>query len=370
MIRSCLLALSLAGSTAALPALGQEPAAPDSIYQLAQVEVRPGALNGGELGAALFARYPASLKAAGVSGEVTVSMVVGTDGLPRNLELVSTTDTLFNGPTLEVVSLLRFSPAQMGGRPVPVRIVVPVAWEAGPVTNAPGPDALGAYELGEVDVPPRPTKGSSLRVALEPGDVSLPEGAERFVTVQVRTLVNPDGTLSHTRVTRSTNEWFDAPTLDALEEFRFTPARLGSRPVPVWVEFPIHWSDGDPRPDLDVAYTFGLPERMPQPTNVPVLQRALERLYPRELRNGGITGTVQVRFRVDREGMVENAVVTSSTDERFNEATLTAIQVLRFRPAQVGRKRVAVWVEIPLQWVTDSAPRPERPAPGQPGEPG
>ena len=236
------LAAAFAACAGTVPMAAQVPAAqPDSIYALAQVEVRPEALNGEELGAAVFAKYPPRLREAGVSGEVTVSLVVGSDGLPRNVELVSSTDTLFNAPTLEAVSLLRFSPAKIGGRPVAVRVVFPVPWTAGPAPEAPGPDSTGTYALAEVEVQPRPVN----------------------------------------------------------------------------------------REDL---------------------QRALERSYPPELKDAGTTGVVQVRFRISPDGLVTNPRVTNSTDPRFNDATLAAVQVLRFRPAQIGRRRVAVWVELPIQW--------------------
>lgn len=335
---------------ACAPLAAQQPS-PDSIYQLAQVEVHPEALNGEELGAALFARYPAALKAAGVSGEVVVSMVIGPDGLPRTVELVRSTDTLFNAPTLEVASLLRFSPAQMGGRPVPVRITLPVPWEAGPAEDAPGPDALGGYEMREVDVQPRFTNRTEFQRELERNYPPGPRDAGVGTVVQVRFLINPNGTTSHVRVTNSEHEAFDAPTIAAVQTLRFTPAQIAGQPVAVWAELPIEWGHDAPGPDEHGAYSSAEVERRPRPTNVQTLQRALERLYPRDLLNGGITGTVTVRFRVDENGMVRDASIIRSTDARFNEATLTAIQVLRFRPATAGGKPVSAWVQQQVEWL-------------------
>jgi TonB family protein len=74
------------------------------------------------------------------------------------------------------------------------------------------------------------------------------------------------------------------------------------------------------------------------------------RSYPPELRRGGVTGSVPVRMRLADDGRVSAAYMTHSTDARFNEPSLALAQTLRFTPAIIGRKRVAVWVELPFQW--------------------
>ena len=78
----------------------------------------------------------------------------------------------------------------------------------------------------------------------------------------------------------------------------------------------------------------------------------LARNYPPLLRDAGVTGTVQVRFRVLEDGRVDAASIqiTSSTHEQFNEPTMRAVRALRFRPAKVNGRPVKVWVEQPIQW--------------------
>ncbi|MBW3630679.1 MAG: energy transducer TonB, partial [Gemmatimonadetes bacterium] len=97
----------------------------------------------------------------------------------------------------------------------------------------------------------------------------------------------------------------------------------------------------------------------PRPRNVRELQRALERLYPPELRDLGVTAEVEVRFRVDEAGNVQSPSISRSNDPRFNSATLAAVQVLRFIPARVGGKPVKAWVCIPIRWTIGSIPLSE-----------
>lgn len=60
-------------------------------------------------------------------------------------------------------------------------------------------------------------------------------------TVHVHFRVLADGTVdaATVRVTRSTNEQFNATAMAAVRELRFRPARVRGRPVRVWVEQPI-----------------------------------------------------------------------------------------------------------------------------------
>lgn len=250
LMTACALAAAFCLAGAPLGAQQPASAAASAVFELAQVEVAPRPLNADEMAAALYSAYPPHLREAGINGSVVVSMIIGPDGQPREVQVVSATDTAFAAPTVAVAAQLRFSPAQVGGQAVAVRLVAPIGWEAGPpAEEAVEPDS-GAYEVGDVEVPPRPR-------------------------------------------------------------------------------------------------------------NVTELQRALERLYPPELRDLGVTGEVEVRFRVDEAGNVQSPSIFRSNDPRFNSATLAAIQVLRFIPARVGGKPVPTWVSVPIHWTIESIPLSE-----------
>nr|WP_240978885.1 energy transducer TonB [Longimicrobium terrae] len=90
------------------------------------------------------ANYPPARRAAGVSAQVTVRIVVGADGLPRDTRVVASTDSAFDAPTLQAVKLLRFSPARVGGRAVQVHVQVPIYWQTLSDTKPPAPSALPA----------------------------------------------------------------------------------------------------------------------------------------------------------------------------------------------------------------------------------
>lgn len=209
-------------------------ATPATVYELADVTVRPQVLNSEELGAALYARYPAHLRQAAVNGRVIVSMIVGADGQPRDITVISSSNADFDSATLEIAARLRFSPAQVSGHPVDVRFVAPIAWQA--AAEAPRANDLSNLEL-------------------------------------------------------------------------------------------------------------------PRPSNIHALAQEMQRLYPAALWRDRIDAVVNVRFRVLTDGTVADAFISQSSDSRFNEATLAAVQVLRFQPGKLNGQPVIVWVEQPIQWI-------------------
>lgn len=100
------------------------------------------------------------------------------------------------------------------------------------------------------------------------------------------------------------------------------------------------------------TYELSAVEELPRVSNGSDFARQLARNYPPLLRDAGVTGTVQVRFRVMEDGRVDagSIQITNSTHEQFNDPTMRAVRALRFRPAKVNGRPVKVWVEQPIQW--------------------
>ena len=73
------------------------------------------------------ARYPAILKQAGVSGEVDVSFVVDTTGIPdmSSLKVIKSTHQLFLNAVVAALPGVRFVPAEVGGKKVRQLVMQP-----------------------------------------------------------------------------------------------------------------------------------------------------------------------------------------------------------------------------------------------------
>lgn len=77
------------------------------------------------------ARYPEVLRRAGVAGRVVVEAVIDTAGRvePGTVRVVTSSNPLFDAPAREVVAGSRYRPGRVDGRPVRVRVTVPVAFQ-------------------------------------------------------------------------------------------------------------------------------------------------------------------------------------------------------------------------------------------------
>lgn len=242
----------LAALTLAAPAAAQQNS-PDygPVYDLHEVEVLPRPQNAAEFTAALHQAYPPHLRAAGVGGTVQVAFVVGTDGQPKDVRVVSASDSAFSGPSAQAVSLLRFTPAQLQARPVAVRVEQPITWRteapppaaaAEPAPAAPPAADADAFELSAVETLPRVLNRTEFGRALAREYPPALRRVGREGYVQVRFKVEMDGTTSNAFVTRASDPEFVEPTLRAITVLRFAPALVNGNPVKAWVEQPINWT--------------------------------------------------------------------------------------------------------------------------------
>jgi TonB family protein len=259
------LAVILALAAAAPAGAQQTPPDPARVYELAEVEVLPRPQNVPDLIAALHQGYPPHLRAAGVGGTVHVAFVVGPEGQPEDVRVLSTPDSSFNTPSVQAVSLLRFTPAQVQGRPVAVRVEQPITWRvevqpdfigqgvrAGrPAEESAQGNAVDGYAMSEVDELPRLLNVPVFQSALARGYPMPLRAAGVSGIVQVRFRVEVDGTTTHATITRSSNSEFNAATLNAVRGLRFRPARLNGQAVRAWVEQPIEWVVQRTNPPMD-----------------------------------------------------------------------------------------------------------------------
>jgi protein TonB len=72
--------------------------------------------------------YPANERKAGHEGTVVLNLIVGTDGVARNITVFRSLSPAFDAAAVEAVKNWKFSPATKNGKPVPVKAAVQVAF--------------------------------------------------------------------------------------------------------------------------------------------------------------------------------------------------------------------------------------------------
>jgi len=212
-------------------------------------------------------RYPDLLRAGKVEGEVVTQFVVDTTGYPdvRSLKVLKSTHDLFTASVRATVPMLRFSPAEVGGRKVKQLVQMPFQFSlsggsdtgtvtfhatqlnpgkprAGIVPGGRRPEArlpAGVYFEYQVDKAASPVPGNS---APRYPDMLRTANVEGEVLAQF--IVDENGAADSTSfvVLRSTHDLFTNAVRGALPSFRFHPAELNGRRVKQLVQMPFQFS--------------------------------------------------------------------------------------------------------------------------------
>jgi TonB family protein len=102
-------------------------------------------------------------------------------------------------------------------------------------------------------------------------------------------------------------------------------------------------------PSLDEGPVFTPMTEMPSLTNRSEALQAVERNYPKLLRDAGIGGKVNVWILIGADGTIEKAQVQmSSGHAALDEAAVRAARVFQFSPARNQGKPVPVWISVPI----------------------
>ncbi|HEY0021356.1 MAG TPA: energy transducer TonB [Longimicrobium sp.] len=305
----------------ALPAAAQSD--DEAAYELSAVTVRPRPLNVAELQTELERLYPPALRDAGVTGSVQVRFRVNTDGTVSSLEITSSTDRRFDAPTLAAVSLLRFSPAEVDGRPVPVWAELPIQWQiAGEPVGPPPPRSAPPPDTGG----PRPDSATPSWPAVP----APPTGSGT---------PSPPG----------------APST-GVSGFVWMAAGIAATLLLValaWVAGLFRGAGREPADAFGGTRVYEEAELDVQPhlLNPEALADARYDL-PTVLRYARASGRVMTSFVVDAHGRTGEVRVVKASHPELHEPALRVLQGLRFKPGQVGGRSVAVRVSLPIEWDT------------------
>jgi TonB family protein len=217
------------------------------IYDIGQVERKPSLRNASEIQRGLESAYPPRLRDAGISGTARVTIVVRPDGSVSDVRVVSTTEAEFAEPARAVASTMRFSPAQMGGEAVGVRVELPITFQprgtaasmSPAVSPSRGSDGVAIYDISQVEVKPSLRNAGEVSRALHGAYPVRLREAGTGGTATVEMVVLTDGSVSQTRLVNATDMAFAEPALRVATAMRFSPAQMQRAPVRVRVQVPM-----------------------------------------------------------------------------------------------------------------------------------
>jgi TonB family protein len=223
------------------PTLAQPPA--DDTWELWTVDELPHLSVGEYLGPRMIARYPPALKEAGTPGDVLVRFRINRTGTvdSASVSVLQATNAEFAAAAMAVARTVRFSPAQLGRRPVPVWFTLPLHFRLPPPAPAEVPPDEGIYELAAIEVQPRLRNRADVERFIISAYPASMAGTGVTGTVKVRFRIQENGTPESVQVVEASRPEFGPPAIEATRRMRFTPARINDRPVRVWAEIPIYF---------------------------------------------------------------------------------------------------------------------------------
>jgi TonB family protein len=131
--------------------------------------------------------------------------------------------------------------------------------------------------------------------------------------------------------------------VDVSEDITIAPTTFETNPVENLPPPPSGGSAAD-RPSF-IPY-----DTPPSLRNRAAVTALLQRYYPRNLKDAGIGGRVELWLYIDEQGRVEKSEVrTSSGNALLDDAAKQVAAEMQFTPAKNRDKVTAVWVQ---QWVT------------------
>jgi TonB family protein len=312
-------------------------------------------------------KIPADLLNAGLTGNVIISFLVGTDGKLTDFSVNGGVSPSIDAEGLRVARIMPlWSPGRENGRAVVSRQSV----------------NFNCYpESTEGDVPkevfvvveemPKFPDGDTALMSFVFRNIKYPkEAKDKGIQgrVIIRFAVNYLGGIEQVGVIKGVDPLLDA---EAIRVIKILPAwqlgKQGGKPVNVWYSIPVTFAlkGDDPPKDKPAINTAPSP---PPPPPVPskvngydeppmfpggdiALLKFIEsnRNYPQSARNKNITGTVKVRLQVSETGNIEKYTVLSSVDPDLDAEALRIVSRMpQWQPGKLQGKPVIVTYTIPV----------------------
>ena len=292
--------------------------------------------------------FPPSLLRSGAGGKVIVTFTVDETGEVRDAVVTSSPQRLLNPYAVKAVSAWRFEPGTRDGLPSSFHLRAPVEFLAEAagrteVRRAVAGDGKKSYDVAPVARHrPQPVYPYEMVVSGRTGWVDA-----SFVVDYV-------GRPLFTTASNSNDQSMARAAIAMIEASEYSPGKKGSQRVmsPTSEHFQF---DGESSLDPEsrrvlaelrnssfaILAVSELDER-------PKLIQQVAPVYPRALKDDGLTGQAEIEFVVSREGRVLFPRIVSATHEDFGWAATVAVAQWRYQPPQKDGHSVEVRMTVPV----------------------
>lgn len=312
------------------------------------------------------ARYPASLLARRLWGEVEMLLGIDTQGRVDGVQISRATHVEFLSAALQTVAEWQLRPARRGVVPQrglkravlsfhPVDEegrLIRIEWleRNGIFLREPAGAKTTEYfdHTPEAEVMVDPVYPHALLLAGTTG------GA------RVNFNVTSEGRVTNVRIDEATAPEFGEAVAAAIASWQFRPLRKDGKDV--WADLSMTWRFEAPAEDSAERRLLNDQGAEREVVNARQLDRPLaplflrQAVYPAALKETGETGEAQIEAIIDRDGRVRLPRIRSASRPEFGWAAVTVVNQWLFETPRKGGQPVDVRVIIPLEF---KVPLPE-----------
>jgi TonB family protein len=183
---------------------------------------------------AVAAVYPVNESGLDATRKCDLRVTVGVDGVATNIGVTRTAGENFDAAAIEAVRKSTFEAGRLGSEAVPVHVEISVVFGAGEKRAVSLP-VIDSYDPVAADVPPRVI--STVPLSFSKKERRRPKGDE-YVVVSV--LVSKDGIPEDLKVMEGAENEFAPKAVDAVRQYRFSPATKNGEPIAVHISIHIN----------------------------------------------------------------------------------------------------------------------------------
>ena len=167
----------------------------------------------------------------------------------------------------------------------------------------------------------------------------------------VKFTINKQGSVVNPEVVSATHEAFGAASMDAVRQWQFIPGRKDGSIVSKQVQLPFNFTltmeeQLSNKAGREVfTKVRGKIHKADKLDASPTPMNTVSPVYPDKLKDSGIEGEAQVKFIINKEGLVINPKIVSTDHEEFGPSALMASLNLKFNPVELEGKPINVEME-------------------------
>jgi TonB family protein len=302
-------------------------------------------------------KYPVNAAAKGIEGRVSVNYLIRSDGSIGDVKVFSAPDPSLGDVVVKAVNESpRWEAAKNPESTDPFSTSVTLKFEL--------PDKIKPDDtFVMVEQMPEYPGGSQALLDFINNNLKYPYSAKADKTegrVIVRFIVNAKGHVEDAVVLKGVHPLLDAEALRVVNLLSgWMPGAEGGKPVNVWYMLPVTFTltpeeKGITSPEASGEAPLDKPEQMPKYTGgkMELFKFIAENTnYPEAAKTQKIEGTVVVRFIVNTEGHVENAVVLEGVHPSLDAEALRVVNLLKgFTPGSQGGKLVNAYYTVHISF--------------------